>query len=168
MQFPNVQLYNSYIFEFPNLEKSKFSKYFSIFYFSNYRIFKTTDYSNSQLFKFSNLPSTNSQTFQSFNLRTRNFLNVRIFKLSVYAHWKKKREKETYKKWKIWIQYLVIRWRWFDRSRDNEAHVCAGLSQNCRNLFTSHSPQIDIADLQYMVPALQPIILQIVPRTDRF
>lgn len=42
-------------FEFPNLEKSKFSKYFSIFYFSNYQIFKTIDFSNSQLFNFSKL-----------------------------------------------------------------------------------------------------------------
>lgn len=98
VQFPNVQLHNSYIFEYLNLEKSKFSKCFSIFYFSNYQIFKTIDYSNSQLFKFSKLPFTNSQTFQSFNLRTRNFINVRIFKLSEYAHRKKKERKRNRQK----------------------------------------------------------------------
>lgn len=71
------------------------------------------------------------------------------------------------KKKNIDQKYLVIRRGWFHRSRDNETHVRAGLSQDCRNLFTSHSPQIDIADLQYMVPALQPIILKFVSSTSR-
>lgn len=66
------------------------------------------------------------------------------------------------------MEYLVVRWGGLHRSRDNEAYMCAGLSQNRRDLFTSHSPQIDISDLQYMVPALQPIILQIAPPIDLY
>lgn len=63
--------------------------------------------------------------------------------------------------------YLIVGRGWFDRSRDNQTHVGARLSQNRRDLFAPHPPQIDIPDLQYMVPALQSIILKFATQTVR-
>jgi len=49
--------------------------------------------------------------------------------------------------------------RLHDSAGDNEVDVCAGLSEDGRNLLRTHSSHVDVSDLKKVIAAMQSAIL---------